>query len=74
MLDGNNMWLLLSYSSDSKCAFYASNGRVVTCAWWSNENNGVKESYGVYPVVYLSENIKITSGSGRIIDPYTIGL
>ena len=74
MLNNNTMWLLLDYSSNSKCAFYANNGRVITCAWWSSENKGVKETYSVYPVVYLNENIKISSGTGKVTDPYKIEL
>ncbi len=52
---------------------YKVNSKVYTVGKVMNKAN-TYDSRNVYPVVYLKENVKITSGSGSYVDPYILSI
>ena len=69
MYNNDDWWTLSPWSDDSSASFSVnSNGDVE--AYYAN-GNGFS---AVRPVVYLSSDIKITSGNGSSSNPYTISL
>ncbi len=67
---GSTQWTLSPYASSSYAhgAIYVNDSGIVHIL------NYVYRSYGVWPVVYLTSNVKISSGSGSESDPFELSL
>ena len=62
-------WLLPQYSNNSSIAFYVSSTGFVNISNYVNTNE-----YGARPVLYLSSNVKISSGEGTSEQPYQLSI
>ena len=67
--NGDNYWLLSPINFDNNGA-----PRVHLVSYGSLGSSYVSNYYGVRPVVSLKKNIKISSGTGEIENPYTVRL
>jgi len=67
-LDKSVIWLL---SQDSANSFSAFN---VDSTGYVNSNNVYYDEYAVRPVLYLSSNVKISSGKGTSEQPYQLSI
>ncbi len=65
-------WLLAQYSDSHEHAFYIDRGEYVALP--SSNGYVYGDIYAVQPVLTLSSNVKISSGSGTSSDPYKLSL
>ena len=65
----NTQWTLTSYSGNSNYVFYVTSlhGNIT-------RNYASSSSCAVYPVLYLSSNVKIVSGNGSQSNPFKLSL
>ena len=65
----SNLWTFMPDSSNSSGAFYINSSGYVR-----NYNNNVSGTGGVWPTLYLTKSVTITSGEGTIDEPYELQL
>lgn len=68
MFSSNDWWTLSAYNNNSDRVFWVMNIGDI------NYSSSIESRIGVRPTLYLSQDIKITGGTGTESDPYEISL
>ena len=68
MFSSNDWWTLSAYNNNSDRVFWVMNTGDI------NYSSSIESRIGVRPTLYLSQDIKITGGTGTKSDPYEISL